>query len=173
MIDLLNYIPSYLKEYKTLSEILTVQSDILNQMEADVLFLVENSFVLTADEFGLQRFEKMLDIKPYTNDTFEIRRQRILNKLDTKIPYTLEVLKKKIESIVGDNYTLTIDYEAYLIEIVTEITDMVESNFIGEVLDDYIPANVIINAISKLYYNETQKNYVGTILTTAKKYYLN
>ncbi len=172
MIDLLSYIPAYLKEYKTLSEILTVQSEILNQMEADALFLLENSFVLTADEFGLQRFEKMLDIKPYTNDTYEIRRQRILNKLDTKIPYTLDVLKKKIESIVGDNYTLTIDYKKYLLEVVTEITDMVESNFIGEVLDDYVPANVIIDAVSKLYYNEVTNNYVGTVLSTTKKYYL-
>lgn len=172
LIDLIDYIPPYLKEYKTLSNILLVQNDFLNQMERDLLFLMENSFVLTADTFGIERFEKMLEIKPYSYDTLDIRRQRILTKLDTKVPYTLEVLKKKIETIVGTNYTLNISYEDYLIEIITTINEMQESKMLNQIIEEYVPVNVIVNAISNLYYSSSIKYYVANGLTATKKYYI-
>lgn len=172
LIDLLNYLPNYLKEYKTLSDILNVQSNILNQMEKDLIFLLENSFVLTAGSYGLQRFEDMLNIKSYISDSDEIRRQRILAKLDTKAPYTIEMLKNKIESIVGENYTFDINYEEYVINIVTNIIDAKQVNIIGQIIDEYVPVNVLLNAISKLYNEKNMHFFIAGGIVVTKKYKL-
>lgn len=168
--NLLDYLPVYLKEYKILSNILKTQTIYLEDMEKDLLFLIENSFVITASEEGVDRFEKMLSIKPFSSDTLEVRKQRILNKLGAKLPYTLETLKEKIEAVIGQNYEVCINYESFCFSIISTVDQLEKGKLIEEILDEYIPANILISSITNFFYEIYMNIYYRNVFTHTKKY---
>lgn len=172
MNKLTEYLPEFLKEYKVLTDILQVEEDCLKQMEEDALFLLENAFILSSSEYGLNRYEKMLNLKPFKNDTLEDRKKRILSFIDTALPYTLEVLEQKIKNLIGDDFTYSLSSKTHTFKIDFVVDRMSKGIMLEDLLDAYLPANVLIDAENKIYYKTENDLYADTQIVFTQKIYI-
>lgn len=168
MSKLIDYLPNYLSEYKTLTDILDVQEIYLNSILEDVNELFDNIFIETMTEYGLSKMENMLDIKPFKNDTLSSRRNRILDRLGTKLPYTMETIINKLNlKISPDLYE--IDLENHILNMVTDGLLNKETDIL-DILDSYLPANVLINLIHEFYETKNWKLFLGENVVYTHKY---
>lgn len=63
----------------------------------------KNQFVLTADLLGIEAFERIYEIKadPTTED-LPFRRQRILNRMRMRVPFTFPFLLERLDELIGE-----------------------------------------------------------------------
>lgn len=78
-----------------------------------------NTFISSADEVGIEKFEKLFRIVPNPLiEDLEFRKQRLLNRLNYVASFTEEYMVEKINGILGEgNWNYTINYNTYTIQI--------------------------------------------------------
>lgn len=102
-VDLVSYLPSFMQSY-----IEPVAAFEAENPEFDLIWMetdkvLKNRFISTADEYGISRFEKILNIFPSTEETLEERRAKVFARWNERLPYTLSRLRKVLEAIVGES----------------------------------------------------------------------
>ncbi|MEG2434073.1 MAG: putative phage tail protein, partial [Acinetobacter sp.] len=102
-VDLVSYFPQFLQEYKEQNSALTAENPEFTIIWDATDRVLKNEFISTADEYGISRFEKILDILPYAEDTLESRRARVQSRWFTSIPYTIKSLLAKLVALCGEN----------------------------------------------------------------------
>ena len=70
-VDLVSYLPEFLREYIELKKILDVQQPEVQLLEDLTEKLKDNQFILFADTQGIEKFEQMLKIQALDDDTLE------------------------------------------------------------------------------------------------------
>lgn len=109
--DLLSLLPLYFRAIKDFIAIMKTENIELEQFETYLWQVLANFFVQTCDEPTLRYHESLLRIKTLPGDTIAFRRLRILNKYNNTPPFTLPVLKERLNMLFGaGNYTLVVDY---------------------------------------------------------------
>ena len=61
-----------------------------------------NTFVYDLDVDGAARWEKMLKLHTFASDTLDIRRRRILTKINSILPYTFRSFQNMLDGIYGE-----------------------------------------------------------------------
>lgn len=112
----------------------------------------KDTFASTATEQGIIQFENIFNIKPNTTtETLQFRKERIMTRLISSIPYTEKFLINKLNSILGEgNWSYTIDYKNYKLIIYSLIPGNSWYAELITFLDSTIPCN--INWQIQLYY---------------------
>lgn len=144
-IDLLSYLPEFLREYKELNAVqLSVQPE-LQSLIAISDSTLNNMFISTADDAGLRKYETMLNITVKPSDTLEERRQRVIMYWNDVLPYTYRALINRLRAICGsdDNFTVTPDFSNYKLDIVVELNDDTQIEELDRMLYMMIPANIV------------------------------
>lgn len=139
--QLLKYLPPFMQEYIELQEIMAAE-----QPEFDLLWdLAEKAlleqYIPTAEDYGLSRWERILEITPLDTDTLEERRFRILTLLNSDRPYTMRKLELLLSTFCGEeNYKVAL--EAYSLWV--QISQCTESQrtAIFKMLKKMVPANI-------------------------------
>lgn len=107
-VDLVSYLPPFMADFKEISVTLEAENPefVLVWKAADRV--LQNEFIESADEYGISRFEKILNILPSTEDTLESRRARVQARWFNTIPYTMKAFLAKLEALCGDSdFTVT------------------------------------------------------------------
>lgn len=104
-----------------------------------------DTFAKTATESGISRWENVLGIVPNPSiEALEFRRERILNRLISGIPYTERALHIIMDNIMGaGNWSYTLDYNNYIL-VINSLRH--GKNWVSEmdlILDKIIPANIL------------------------------
>lgn len=150
---LIDYLPSVIKNVREYQAIMNdgEQAEISSLWDAvDAAF--NDQFISTATVNGVERWEKILGIKPKGSDSLEARKFRILSRLNEQLPYTLPVLKNMLQSLCGeDGYSVEVQNELYTLKV--KIALVAKSNFddVAVLLNKVVPANMIIEL--ELKYN--------------------
>lgn len=143
-VDLLSYWMPVLRNLKEFKEIAKAEEpEIRNILEA-IDRTLNNMFIETADEYGIERFEKMMGIYPEEGADLETRRFEVSVKWNDKLPYTEETLNNLLLVLCGENgYGLTMDYDNY--KLIVKLALENEHNFdeVAEMLDRVVPANLV------------------------------
>lgn len=100
------------------------QYAMLQFLNNQYLQLHNNQYILLAGSDGLAEYEKILNIPIDLSEDIEFRRERILARLVTLPPFTMNYLRKRLDEFIGegawdayidfDNYTLYI--QSYIIQ---------------------------------------------------------
>lgn len=150
-VDLVSYLPEFLREYIELKKILDVQQPEVQLLEDLTEKLKDNQFILFADTQGIEKFEQMLKIQALDDDTLENRRFRIMSRWNNKIPYTVQILRNKLETLCGkDGYSLKVIHGEYRIIVRVNLINKNNFSMVKEMLEEVIPANMEID-LSLLY----------------------
>ena len=138
------YLPSLYRENKEMEGLMNAEQPIYDEAETDAKFAFSRQFVVTADEKGIEQYEKILGIMPTDTDSLEFRKRRVITRLSTTPPYTLNYLKQQLTTIFGaGNFNAWVDYgkrELYVDSFINNISLFFElETFIAKVK----PANMI------------------------------
>ena len=118
-IDLLSYLPPFMAAYRELSAGLRAEEPEFRLLWQGAHRVLVNQFVLTADDFGLKRYETLLHLLPAPGDSIETRRARILAALMRHPPYTITWLRAWLDGLCGEgahretveDYTLSLWFD--------------------------------------------------------------
>lgn len=150
-VDLVSYLPPYLDGYEENPATLEAENPefILVWNAADRV--LKNEFIETADEYGISRFEKILNILPSKEDTLESRRARVQSRWFSSIPYTLKAFISKLAALCGDtNFTITKNYEKYRIDIFTDLELFGQVDELEHIIETVMPCNMIVNSKNEM-----------------------
>ena len=141
--DLVRLWPPYLQNKKEMLEIARIAEIRQRKFQQETNKVYRNRFVMTADEDGLARYEKIYNIQVRNDSTIEDRRLEILTKMQTRTPYTKRLLNQLLKSLLGEgNYTLDIQPKQYTVEVTVELKRKNQVNSVSALLRRVIPANM-------------------------------
>lgn len=141
---LIEYMPQHLKNIREFQEIFKSEDEQLEYMNNLIAKMLTEIIVKTATSYGLERYEKIYNIKNISDD-IDVRRFNILSKINNKVPFTLKWLDNKLKQLVGkDNYTINIDYNDYKITIGIAYLFGDIANTLKDDLRNQLPCNLII-----------------------------
>lgn len=115
--------------------------------------LDNNITILTSEESGIARREKILGIKPPDTASLEDRRLEVLMRwYDTPL-YTETTLRNKLDSVLGKgNYVLVIDLDKKLVECQIELTRRLMFKSVQELFEQMVPLDYLLSVT--LRYNQ-------------------
>lgn len=149
---LLELLPDFYAPVKEYQQIMTAEEAELAELAGFINAVNDNFFVQTADEDTIASWEQLLGIAVGPDDTLEFRRVRIINRLTTNPPFTLPLLKSKLDALLGpDSYTLTMDYENYALYIQMAVENQSYAVEVAYTINQIKPAHIIYIAATGLY----------------------
>lgn len=96
-----------------------------------------------------KRWEKIFKITPLASDTLEDRRFRLKVRMNLFIPYTHRTIKNMLESLLGNDFELNVDYTNYSFSCVIALTKKKYLNEIISLLLRITPANLVMQVSLK------------------------
>ena len=125
--------------------LIVAEDSILDTAETEKDNLENNQFVLTANEYGIEQYENMLDIIPNPAiETLQFRRDRIINRLSMTPPFTFRFLKKKLDKIIGvGKWKAYIDFSTYTLYVESSANNQVWFEEIVITMNNLKPANIV------------------------------
>ena len=170
-VELLRYWMPILRNLKEFKEIAKAEEPEIRLLLEAVDRTLDNMFIDTADERGIARYEKILNITPEEGDTLDLRRFRVISVWSDKGAYTKEALHEMLTSYCGkDNFEIIEKYADYIIEIVTSLPIAGSFDAVSELLKDVIPANMIVELRNELSSEALPPVYVAGVSSIAKEY---
>lgn len=150
--NLIEYIPQMfqnIREYKAILE--EGEQHEFDSLWEEVDNTLNNQFVGSANEAGVKRYEKILNISPKSTATLDERKFTIKSKLNEEIPFTLKILERKLKMLCGDDgYVIISIPEEY--RLVVGLGLVAYNNYydVENLLKKMVPANILIE-ISEIY----------------------
>lgn len=146
MNKLLNYLPPYLQRYRELIAITDAEYPEIDNVRQSINLVLDEQFIDTLDEYGCERWERMLKIAIKPTDTLELRRYTILSKLLQDLPYTMRRLHEVLTRLCGaDYYSVVLKHTEYFIQVWIEIESMEKQDIVIDTVKRMIPANLILD----------------------------
>lgn len=145
VISLKTFLPPVTRDSKDVQELMRIEDTELQALWEAMCDIFYNQFISTMTAYGLQQWEKILDVMPKVSDTLQDRRTRILQLLMGTRPYTVLSFQAILDNIYGPgNVTIHVDNDKY--EFWMELTaDMMSKNMsIREFAETIVPKNLLI-----------------------------
>ena len=142
-VDLISLLPPFLAAYKEIHAALAAENPEFQAIWQAADNVLSNEFIVTADAWGVSRFENMLGILPQKEAALEDRRTAVLMKYNMRSPYTIRRLREILAEAVGkENYRVELTPEEYrlMIQIINQ-----DFRLVGRIYQNVlpvIPANV-------------------------------
>lgn len=144
-VDLSRYWMPPLRDLKEFKEIAKAEEPEIRLLLDAMERALNNLYIESADEYGIQRFEKLLSIYPEAEDTLEVRRFRVQTKWNDQIPYTEMELRDRLNSLCGaGGYELNISYSEYKVAVLVALKNKESLPMVSELLDRLIPCNMVV-----------------------------
>lgn len=157
--DLMGYLPKYLQKYYEIKEIMQTENIELDNIKLCHAKAIDDRFVTSCGAYGILRFEKILGIIPFADDSLESRKFRILSKQNISIPYNYTFLERQLEMLCGkDNYSLEMDFSNQTLKIKIGLASKNMLDTVKEIIFAVVPCNIL--TLVDLLYN--QHKLIGT-----------
>lgn len=100
-INLINYLPLYIKRYREIQQITNTENLELQLLADESERLKNNQFIFTCNETGISRFESLLNITPEAEEPLDLRISRVLMRWNDMTSYTWKTLVQKLDIFCG------------------------------------------------------------------------
>ena len=154
---LIEYLPEFLRNVREYKAVLTdgVEPEVVDLFQA-IEDALNNQFIQDANEYGVQRWEKMLGISYKSDYTLDERKFAILSKINEQLPYTTRSMEKRLESLCGkDNFSVSVDVDNFIVNIGVSLTAHNTYKDVYTMLEEVVPANMVINLFLIYEQNKT------------------
>lgn len=146
-VNLLSFLPEFVKEYREIKHIMNSEQPEIQKLEDETEIIKNNQFILSCDIDGIARFENLLGITPKPDDTLDARKSRVITRWNDSIPYTYKGLKEKLNVMCGEgNYLLIPSFNEYGLEIVVSLPLSGQADELDYMLSYMIPANIVVTS---------------------------
>lgn len=139
-VDLISYLPQFMQCYKELIATFDTENVELKLIWKASDKVLSNEFIKTADEYGISRFEKLLNIKPSRTESLETRRDRVSANWFKNTNYTYKYLIAQLTNLCGvNNFDVDLNYNDYAISITVPASTYMTVN---KLLYEILPCNL-------------------------------
>lgn len=137
-------LPEYFREILDYVEMGSTEDIELNAVEAATEQLLNDEFVLTSSQQAVKRREDMLGIQADpTMESLEFRKQRILNRYQTKPPFTIRWLQQQLDRLVGPGMTIvSVDVQNFILTVTANIDNANVFREVQYTIQTIKPANM-------------------------------
>lgn len=119
---ILQHLPDYYNLIEDFKMLNFTESNELDAMQNAVDQLFSDQFVMLSSLQAIRRREQMLGIQADPSETLEFRRLRILNRYQTKPPFTIRYLQNQLDRLVGPGMTIVaVDPLTFVLSITANI----------------------------------------------------
>ena len=170
MNKLLNYLPPYLQRYRELQHITNAEYPEIELVNDGVKLVLSEQFILTLDDYGCKRWEKMLNIPVPAGSSIADRRTAILMYINSDLPYTIRKLQMILDARYGKDMVIASTTKNY--ELVLNIDNRVilESRLLASLIQPIIPANLVIKMLQEM--TGTANFYIGGKISMVNTIYI-
>lgn len=141
-VDLNAYLPPFLTRYGEMREILGAEEPEFTLLWDKAARALDNQFIDSADEKGLESFERLLGLQPEKSDSPEQRRTRIVSKWRSKLPYTYKALTERLALLCGGDFSAEPRFEEYALRITVHFRRYGDFLEVKKLLHEMLPANI-------------------------------
>lgn len=154
-VSLLAYLPPFMQNFTEIAATLNAEDPEFVIVWDSADRVLKNQFIATADEYGISRFEKILEILPSKEDTLESRRSRVQNRWFNDMPCTLRTLVYRLTTLCADHgFTLTKYFtDAYTLEIYTDLELFGQVEELERIIGSVIPCNLVVKSTNYIILN--------------------
>ncbi len=165
-IDLMQILPEYFREILEFRELMKTDQDVLAELETNIEQIRKNFYIQTADESTLAQKEALFDIFASPGETVEYRRQRLLQKYNTIVPFSIDFLRDQLKELFGEDFTLNIDAAACKLEVSVTSSRYGAVDLLYNLLWDVIPAHIEIHANQQVNNYSSAGLYIGGAMSS-------
>lgn len=149
--QLIDYLPAVLNSVREYLHTTAAEQPEVEGLWSELSKALDDQAVITASEYGINRWERMLGITPPATRTLEERRFLILARLGAKLPITERGLRQRLEALCGPaGYVLNISNSDFLVDVKVALTAKNSADDVRSMLRTSVPANMGV-ALSLLY----------------------
>ncbi|WP_258073295.1 YmfQ family protein [Brevibacillus laterosporus] len=142
--ELMEYLPPYYHDILEMQEYTRVASLAVDMVAKAVEQELADQFIETASEKGIARRERMLRIKPRSDETLEFRRMRLKNRKSIKPPFTERWLQHQLDRLLGKGrVTVEVDVLNFILSVNAEIENAPAFREVEHTVRTTIPANLV------------------------------
>lgn len=159
--NLIQYLPHWFRQIAEFQEIMGTEEQQFQSLSQAISLVHDNFFFQTMDEATVTAWEQVVGIKASpSTESLDFRRARLINRISTRPPFTLQFLYDKLDQLLGPgNYELEIDYPNYEIVIETAAEDQAWSGELTITLNTVKPCHMLYVArpavMTRLTLNES------------------
>ena len=154
------FMPSLYEGNNEMEGLYDTQKDLYEEVETDRQTLYNNLYIMTADLDAIKRYEKEYNIRADSSLTLEQRRQKIINELIFKPPFTRQRLKEILDMYYGaGNYAYAIYPDIFTVIIDIYLEDPALYASFNELMRKIIPANMTLLFAIPYMYLYLKRNY--------------
>lgn len=156
---IIEFLPEFVQEYEEIRVLTSTEQIEFNSLWSEHEKAVQNSFVESADEYGVKRWERIVGIVPRADATLDERKFAIMVKINEELPYTYRALEQKLTNLCGSTgYKIDLKPSMYSIVVKVELTAKNSFMAVKEMMEKIIPANLLVAV--ELIYNQ-YKDFIG------------
>ncbi|MFC4305809.1 putative phage tail protein [Cohnella boryungensis] len=165
---ILIHLPAFYLGLEDFVELANTETIELNLMQVSVDQLFGDQFVETSGLQAIRRREQMLGIKADpTTETLEFRRRRILNRYQTKPPFTIRYLQQQLDMLVGLGMTIvSVDYANRVLTVTANIDNASVFREVLHTIETIKPANLVYQQNTALEGGIELEEHIGMKLIT-------
>ena len=140
-------LPRYFRPVTEFQEILKAHGYGLSGICDVMTRLQENFYLSTCDEETVAYYENLFGLRVRLGDTLDFRKERLLQKFNTVVPFSIGFLKAKLGMLYGtDGYTLDVDSVESILRIKVTSDRYGAIDLLYDLLWDVVPAHMKIIA---------------------------
>lgn len=152
-VDILSYLPPVLHEVKEIVEIANVENPVIEALWQEIENTLNNQFVVTANEAGASRYERMLQLLAGETEEIETRRFRILSRYQEQAPYSYIALKRMLDTLLGEGkYAMDRNVAEKWLKVKLELTVKRQFEAVEVLLERVTPQDMLLSVT--LRYNQ-------------------
>ncbi|WP_313583367.1 putative phage tail protein [Lacrimispora sp.] len=167
-VDLKMLLPEWFQDILEFNQLLKTEEVELEEVENSLRSVRNNCYIQTADKDTILMYEKRFGIL-YQGETLEYRRNRILQRYNTVVPFTIGFLKSRLAELYGaDGYILSVNSNLCLLTVKVTSDRYGAVNLLYDLLWDIIPAHIQIIASQEAKKDIKGSLYIGTTVSGTK-----
>lgn len=140
---LIDYLPPFTRQFGEIKEVMETENKQFDVLNENIQKVLDNAFIADCDEYGIKKYESLLNIVPVPEDTLESRKSRVLLRWNEYVPYTYRVLIRRVNAYCGENnYRVNYEPENYQIFLQTSLEMFGQVQELEEMLDRILPENI-------------------------------
>lgn len=140
----ISHLPQHMRYFREMAQLMGVTDTQLDKVDKMTLRVLDNAFIESCDEYGIAKYESYLKITPTKYDTLETRKARVLLRWSEYTPFTMQVLRNKLNTLCGDdNYIIDDRLTEYYMFLTTYLEGYDQVKELEEWLERILPQNIV------------------------------
>ena len=165
-VKLLNYLPEFMQEYREMKCLMLAEDPEVQKLEDETEIIKNNQFILTCNEKGLSKYEKLVGILPDPGSGIEERKKRVIEKWGTAVPYSYARFIQRLDQLCwNEGYVIRPHFGQYEIELLVSLAERGQIRDLEWICETYVPANMDVSLLNKIAVHAEEGLYAGGVVS--------